>query len=246
MRSNRSLFILSTVVVVGLLLGFAAGTPADEGAAADSQWSINATIIEACSCPMFCQCYFSTSPAGHGHGDDMEHFCRFNNAFQVSTGTYGDVALDGARFWVAGDLGPDFSTGHMDWAVLTFDPAVSEAQRAAIGAILPHVYPVEWSSFTVAADAEMEWTLEETTARASLDGGAVAEVVLHRMANHSTNPVIRDLTYWGLPRHEGFVLMPNEVEAYRVGERAFEYAGGNGFTLTFDLTSADVAGSGGS
>ena len=37
------------------------------------QWAMNATIIEACSCPMFCQCYFDTKPApgdphGHGHG----------------------------------------------------------------------------------------------------------------------------------------------------------------------------------
>jgi hypothetical protein len=245
MRKNHSPATWCLVIALGVVLGFAAGTPAEEAAEAPD-WSIQASIIEACSCPMFCQCSFNPSPAGHGHAGHTEHFCRFNNAFQVASGSYGDVSLDGARFWVAGDLGADFSTGHMDWAVLTFDPAVTEAQRAAIGAILPHVYPVEWNSFTVAADAEMEWDLGETTARASLDGGAVAEVVLHRMANHATNPVIHGLNYWGLPRHEGFVLMPNEVEAYRAGDKAFEYSGGNGFTLTFDLTSADVAGSGGS
>src|SRR5688500_13482078 len=32
------------------------------------QWAMNATIIEACSCPMFCQCYFDTKPAAHGAG----------------------------------------------------------------------------------------------------------------------------------------------------------------------------------
>ena len=50
------------------------------------EWSMNASIIEACSCPMFCQCYFNEKPAGHGehagHGEGGEHFCKFNNALQ--------------------------------------------------------------------------------------------------------------------------------------------------------------------
>src|SRR5260370_35443062 len=87
-------------------------------------WSLNATIIEACSCPMFCQCYFNAKPAsqeGHeGHGSTAGHFCLFNNAFKVNKGTYGNVKLDGAKFWVSGDLGGDFSMGQMDWAVVTF------------------------------------------------------------------------------------------------------------------------------
>jgi hypothetical protein len=31
--------------------------------------------------------------------------------------------------------------------------------------------------------------------------------------------------------------MPNVVEAYRVGPKAFEYKGTNGFMITFDVTS---------
>src|SRR5437867_2659636 len=56
-------------------------------ASGSSQWSMNATAIEACSCPMFCQCYFNSEPAGHGeHGDHAgsEHFCKFNNAYKVN------------------------------------------------------------------------------------------------------------------------------------------------------------------
>src|SRR6266550_4261815 len=80
------------------------------------EWSFNATIIEACSCPMFCQCYFSTSPASHsmadmpgmeGKGHD-EAYCKFNNAFRVNKGTYNGVSLAGAKFWVSGDLGSEF------------------------------------------------------------------------------------------------------------------------------------------
>ncbi|MBI4364567.1 MAG: hypothetical protein HY568_03985, partial [Candidatus Latescibacteria bacterium] len=47
--------------------------------------------------------------------------------------------------------------------------------------------------------------------------------------------------YWGAPRNDGFVLMPNEVEAYRVGDKPFEFKGTNGFMITVDITSKDVA-----
>ncbi len=35
----------------------------------DQAWALNATVIEACTCPMFCQCYFDSKPAGHHHHD---------------------------------------------------------------------------------------------------------------------------------------------------------------------------------
>ncbi|RPI74174.1 MAG: hypothetical protein EHM47_04355, partial [Ignavibacteriales bacterium] len=37
------------------------------------KWSFNASLIEACSCPMFCQCYFNPEPAAHsGHSSHGE------------------------------------------------------------------------------------------------------------------------------------------------------------------------------
>jgi len=53
---------IAVCFVVVLLSTFA--SYAEEPKAAP-EWSMNATIIEACSCPMFCQCYFNTEPAGH-------------------------------------------------------------------------------------------------------------------------------------------------------------------------------------
>jgi hypothetical protein len=223
-------------------------------------WAMNATIIEACSCPMFCQCYFDTKPAAHGHGGHAEHaaageggaegaaehFCKFNNALKVNRGHYGDTKLDGAKFWVAGDLGGDFSKGQMDWAVLTFDPAVTNPQRKAITEILAHVYPVKWGSFDVAPDQPMEWRAGKDQAVARLNGGKTAEVVLNRWPGNTNEPVvIHNLKYWGTPRNDGFVLMPNEVEALRVtpeGKKPFEFKGSNGFMITFDITSDDAAG----
>ncbi len=78
-------------VLVALLVAVAAwrlGSPgapvvaAEKAAAAASpSWSVNATAIEACSCPMFCQCYFNTKPAAHhDHGGEAKHYCRANLA----------------------------------------------------------------------------------------------------------------------------------------------------------------------
>ncbi|HET9525571.1 MAG TPA: DUF1326 domain-containing protein [Pyrinomonadaceae bacterium] len=250
MRNLKTYYVIAAGL---LLLALVATTPSQmtskdqPAAAANGEWDFNATIIEACSCPMFCQCYFNMKPASHhGHaGGGGEHFCKFNNAFKVNKGQSGGVKLDGAKFWVAGDLGGDFSKGQMDWAVLTFDPSVSKEQRDAIARILGHVYPVKWNSFTVAKDADMEWKAEPRSAHARLGGGKVAEVILRHpdgSAMADGPVVIKNLKYFGVPRNDGFIMMPNEVEAYRQGDKAFEYKGTNGFMITIDIASRDVKG----
>jgi hypothetical protein len=207
-------------------------------------WSMNATIIEACSCPMFCQCYFNPKPAGHGghEGHGAAHFCRANNAYKVNRGHYGATKLDGAKFWLAGDLGDDFSDGEMDWGVLYFDKALTKEQRSAIETILGHLFPVKWRSFKTAEGSIDKWAFTKDEAHALLDGGKTGEVRLKRFPGMTDEPVvIRNLVYWGAPRNDGFVLMPNEVEAHRTGPKAFEFKGTNGFMLTLDITSKDVA-----
>ncbi|PYS95074.1 MAG: hypothetical protein DMF50_10375, partial [Acidobacteria bacterium] len=120
---------LKRVLMTGALFGLVAvclfaisNPPVATAAAATPEWAANTTVIEACSCPMFCQCYFNTSPASHSHGAGVaEHFCRANLAHKINKGHYGSTSLDGVKFWVSNDLGGDFSHGKMDWAVLTFD-----------------------------------------------------------------------------------------------------------------------------
>jgi hypothetical protein len=208
-------------------------------------WHMNATVIEACTCPMFCQCYFASKPAAHRqHGSESTHFCRFNNAYKVNKGHYGGVALDGARFWISGDLGGDFSHGQMDWAVVTFDKAMTKPQRDGVAAMLAHLFPVKWNSLQTAEGSIDKWEYTNDVAVATLDGGKTAEVRLRRQqgnANKETPPVVMNLKYWGAPRNDGFVLMPNEVQAYRVGPKAYESKGTNGFMLTLDMSSKDVA-----
>jgi hypothetical protein len=227
-------WVFAVIMVLGTVTANAQKT-------ADS-WALNATIIEACSCPMFCQCYFNTKPAAHGHGSMSEHYCRANFAYKVNKGHYGNVKLDGVKFWLAGDLGEDFGDGDAEWIEATFEPSVTKEQRAGLAAILSHVYPIKFKSFTVApADATVDWQATKDRAEAKLNGGKGGEIVLVRGPGMTAEPVvIRNLKYFGAPRNDGFVLMPNEVEAYRVGPKAFEFKGTNGFMITIDISSKDV------
>jgi len=100
-------------------------------------------------------------------------------------------------------------------------------------------------AFTVAKDATVEWNGGKDNATAKLDGGKAAEVSLKRWQGNTSEPVvIQNLKYWGAPRNDGFILMPNVVEAARrapQGQQPFEFKGTNGFMITFDISSKDVA-----
>jgi hypothetical protein len=251
---RKVLVLAALLATAGVASAATADKPMDK--AKGEAWSMNATIIEACSCPMFCQCYFSTKPAahamagmeGHEHGGG-EHYCRANNVFKVNKGMYGKTKLDGAKFWISMDLGDDFSDGTMKWAVVTFDPSVSKEQRDGILAAVTNLYPVKWETpVQVGEDLPIEWSHTGDKAVAKLDGGKAGEVVLNGGAvgrNKTAPVVITNLKYWGAPRHDGFVLMPNEVEAYRLGPNAFEFKGTNGFMITVDIASKDAPAGGG-
>ncbi len=232
-------------LLVSLAVALAAAGVARSGPAGEAaDWAANVTAIEACSCPMFCQCYFNRQPSGHAghHGHGAKHFCRANLAYKVNKGHYGATRLDGAKFWVAADLGEDFGDGELDWGVLYFDKALSPAQREAIGMVASRLFPVKWKSFKTAEASIDKWQFDADGAHALLDGGKTAEVKLRRFPGMTNEPVvIHNLRYWGAPRNDGFVMMPNEVEAYRTGPNAFEFKGTNGFMITVDLNSKDFA-----
>ncbi len=88
----------------------------------------------------------------------------------------------------------------------------------------------------------MEWKASKDHAEARAGGGKIGEVVLNRTkAGMSDDPtVIKNLKYWGVPRNDGFLLMPAEVQAYRTGDEQFETKGTNGFMITLDMESKDL------
>jgi hypothetical protein len=207
-------------------------------------WHFNGTVIEACSCPMFCPCYFNTEPAAHGahaHGEG-EHFCKFNMAYKINDGHHGDTDLSGVKFWVAGDLGATWEDGTTEWAIVTFPPGTTDAQKQGVATALGHIFPVSWGSLEIADDAEIEWEATDDRAEAKLAGGDNAHIVLN--AHHGTEGetgLLTNVNYFAAPRNTGFKMMPNEIETWKVGDRAFEYKGTTGFMITIDMSSDDVA-----
>ena len=100
---------------------------------------------------------------------------------------------------------------------------------------------MKWKHFSVADDAKVDWQATKDRAVAKLADGKSGEIVLTRFQGMTDEPIVmRNVKYFGAPRNDGFVMMPNEVEAYRVGPRAFEYKGSNGFMITIDIASKDV------
>ncbi len=244
MQSTK-LCVLGAAVAVLLALGGNRRAGAMQAAAADSRWSIQATLLEACSCPVFCQCFFkSQKPAPHvthgEHGAAAQYFCRYNQVIRVNKGRFGDVDLGGVTFWRAGDLG-DPATREGRWQTFYFEPKTIASQRAAL------LQMFRGSREDVSAtDAAIQWTVTADRAEVRLDRGKLAEVVLQRLVGQDGQPVIiRNLVHGMMPtdsRNTGIVVMPNEVQAYRLGAKAFEFRGTNGFLMTFDSTGAASAG----
>ncbi len=211
-------------------------------ASTDKGWHFNGTVIEACSCPMFCQCYFNTKPALHKTEHGAEHFCKFNMAYKINKGYYGDTDLAGVKFWVAGDLGHSWEKGNTEWAIVTFQAGTTDEQKAGVATALGHIFPVKWKAFEVAEDAEIEWTATEERAEAKLAKGLKAHIILNKwMGMGGENGMLSNIAYFGAPRNNGFKMMPTEIESWKVGDKAFQFSGSTGFMITVDMKSDDLA-----
>jgi hypothetical protein len=211
---------------------------ANEGS---TDWAMNATIIDGCSCQLLCPCIFG-SPATVGSAATHQHAghrsCYFNAAFRVNKGHHGTVTLDGLKFWFAGDKG-DAKT-----VELTFEPSATIEERKGIREFLSHFLPLEWESFTEGPDAAIDWKAGAVRAEARLDGGKAAEVLLTRYAGATGEgtTVIRNMRYFAATRNDGFNILPVEHLAYRRGPTPapFEFKGTSGWTITIDMNSRDV------
>ena len=244
----KSVAVLAASPSIGGGARTALGSPT-----AIAEWSLNMDVLESCSCPVFCQCFFTGKPPAtedmhHGHATGAQHYCRFNQAYQVNSGHSGSVRLDGVRFWFLGDAGDDFGKAKLEWAILVFDPGVSRAHRDALLSILRHLRwyrPERWKSYSIGEDAPVQWAADERGAHATLGSGAIAEIALSTMLGLHDHPVtISNLEYFGYPRNSGFILMPSTVLAYRGVDHPFEYKdkGTNGFLTTVDMTALDFPG----
>lgn len=206
----------------------------DKASAAKPDFDMTASYIEACSCDMFCPCYFNTHSTMH----EGKHFCRANLVFKVDKGYYKDTKLDGAKVWVATDLGSDWSTGADSWAVVNYDPSITKEQRAALDDIIAQLYPFKWQKAATDTQA-FNWNVDTKTgvAEARMKNGK-AEVILERVKGNDSNHeiVIRNLPYWSAQSNNGFRMWRSKHEAFEGQGQKFDYSGTNGFLITIHFT----------
>lgn len=220
-RVGMSRRILFTALVFLVIAGLGTYILADSGEAAT--YKVTATAIEACSCPLFCSCYYNTEPSGG-------HMCRFNNAYKFEPGSHwGKVDLSGAKVWVTGDLGSHFGSGKTEWAVVSFDRAATPAQRAAINAWIGKVFPVQWGKVE-ARDDDIAWDNGAETAHAKLGSGQ-AEITLAKVFDpHGKQSTVTNTPYWAANSNTGFQLAHSTH--YYKGEPSFSFEHRNGFVIT--------------
>lgn len=216
-----ALAVLASAAIAYQAVG--AGAPAAKKAATGgTEWSFDASYIEACSCHLFCPCYFNPHP---------EHpYCEFNMAVVVNDGKVGDVSLKGARYWLAGDLGDNFGDGKTPWLVITFDPKTTKPQRDALVKVLGKIYPVQWDKVSF-DESEFTWEITDKEARAKLGNGKGEMVLKQWSGNDGGKSVLHNVRYFGADRNDGFVMYKSKVHRWDGFGKKFEYSGRNAFTI---------------
>ena len=214
-----------------LLLGLAL-----TAAGQDVSWQVKLQYIEACSCDLFCPCYFNDHASHQGTG---AHSCTFSMGTRVSQGKYGDVDLTGMKFWLAGDLGSDWGTkGQADWLVVTFEPKATKEQKDALMAVLTKIYPVKWSSVQMDT-ANISWTIapDGKTAHAKTSNGT-GQIDLTAAHGSDPNkiPEVTNTKYFAATWNGPFKLYHSD-HSYKGFGKEYQLKHANGFIITVEHTS---------
>jgi hypothetical protein len=227
------LLILALGLTGGLLLA-QYDAASQEKPAAKPDFDITASYIEACSCDMFCPCYFNTRSTHHHEGE----YCRANLVLRTGKGYYKDTKLDGAKVWLATDLGSDWSTGKDSWVVIHYDPSVTLEQKTAFNDILGQLYPMKWEHADVDT-AGFTWKVDTKAgeAHAKMNNGK-GEVILERVQGDdpSHEIVVHNLKYWLAQSNNGFRMWKSKHEAFEGHGHKFSYDGSNGFLITIHFS----------
>ncbi len=210
--------LVFTSALVLLLMGTTPGSPA---------WRMKAEYVEACSCHLFCPCYFNTH---------AEHpFCEFNMAVKVRDGYSGQTDLSGAKYWLTGDLGPNWGTEKKGkWVLVSFDPSTTKAQRDALAPMILKTYGLEWGELKV-QEAPIEISKDGDIAEAKLGGGQMAYMKLKREPGSDGKGVtLRNVNYFGAQKNDGFEFYKSIAHRADVPGHKFDYSGRNAFLISIE------------
>ena len=231
-RITRVFPLVLLVLACGLV--YMTSAAQEKSGAAKPDFDITASYIEACSCDMFCPCYFNPHSTHHTEGQ----YCRANLVLRTDKGYYKDTKLDGTKVWLATDLGSDWSTGKDSWVVIHHDPGVTPEQKAALNDILGQLYPIKWERADVDT-AAFTWKVDTKAgeAHAKMDNGK-GEVILERVKGDDPGHeiIMHNLKYWLAQSNSGFRMWKSKHEAFDGHGHKFSYDGTNGFLITIHFS----------
>ncbi len=204
------------VVAVAVSLAATAAAPA---------WRMKADYVEACSCHLFCPCYFNK------HAEHLD--CEFNMAVTVREGHSGTVNLAGAKYWITGDLGDKWGTDKKaKWALVSFDPKTSKEQRDALAPMILKTYGFEWGELKV-QEAPIEIQRTGDIVEAKLAGGQQGYMKLKREPGaDGKGVVLKNVRYFEASTNDGFEMYKSIEHRADVPGHKFSYSDRNAFLIT--------------
>jgi Protein of unknown function (DUF1326) len=218
---------MKALPLVVLVLALAVSLAAAPG---ESSWRMKADYVEACSCHLFCQCYFSDS---HGHKHAEHPFCEFNMAVTVREGHSGNVDLANTKYWLTGDLGDKWGTEKKaTWVTVSFDPKTTQAQRDALAPIILKTYGLEWGELKV-QEAPIEIRQSGNIVEAKLADGKQAYLKLQREPGiDGKGVVLKNVKYFDAVQNDGFQMYKSIEHRADVQGHQFSYSDRNAFLIT--------------
>jgi len=213
--------LLTLAVAVGLAVAAAPAGPA---------WKMKADYVEACSCHLFCPCYFKDSQ-GHKHAEHP--FCEFNMAVTVREGHSGNIDLANTKYWLTGDLGDKWGTEKKaNWVMVSFDPKTTQAQRDALAPIILKTYGLDWGELKV-QEAPIEIRQSGDIVEAKLADGQRAYMKLQREPGvDGTGVVLKNVKYFDAVQNDGFQMYKSIEHRADVAGHQFSYSDRTAFLIT--------------
>ena len=190
-----------------------------------SLWRMKADYVEACSCHLFCQCYFNK------HAE--RPMCEFNMAVTVRDGYSGNVDLANAKYWLTGDIGDKWGTEKKaPWVMVSFDPKTTQAQRNALAPIILKTYGLEWGELRV-QEAPIEIRQSGDIVEATLADGKQAYLKLKRERGADGQGVtVKNVNYFNAVQNDGFQLYKSIEHRADLNGHQFSYSDRNAFLIT--------------
>jgi len=213
---------MKALPLVVLVLALAVSLAAAPG---EPLWQMKADYLEACSCHLFCPCYFNKH---------AEHpMCEFNMAVTVREGHSGATNLAGAKYWLTGDLGDEWGMAKKgSWVVVSFDPSTSKAQRDALAPIILKTYGLEWGDLKV-QEAPIDIQRSGDIAEAKLAGGQQAYMKLKREPGiDGKGVVLKNVKYFDAVQNGGFQMYKSIEHRANVAGHEFSYSDRNAFLIS--------------